>query len=111
MTDQELLQQAKDQVAKEWILENMGYTYTGENPWELIVMKYYDGDVPPSYTDEAALLAIQSAREESKLKYFNAGANYGYQSGQYDASSGHDRRKISGQLNQNSENIDKIIEP
>ena len=107
MTNEELLQQAKDEVAQA----------EGAKTWHGLIDKMTRLLRPIDFYkkqnelhDRAAPLAIQKAREEAKVKYFNAGANYGYEAGQHDASSGHDRRKISGPIARISEHIDKIVE-
>jgi hypothetical protein len=56
MTNEELLQQAKDQWAQK--LER--------KDWNALSQEYIDNDVPAHHYESAALLAIQSAREEGR---------------------------------------------
>lgn len=63
MTNEELLQQAKDQVAKAWIKKHMNYTYTGKDAWHQMRLA---GGSEIAGLEKAAELAIQRAREEAE---------------------------------------------
>lgn len=117
MTNEELLQQAKDQVAEfagwsDWNAFESAYRAAIKNYNESPGIKKYISDYR-TLSDRAAMIAIQSAREEAKVNYFNSGSNYGYTAGHYDASSGHDRRLFlpNGVISHTSENIDKLTAP
>jgi hypothetical protein len=79
MTNEELLQQAKEQVAKKY-----GYKVGDGKDWHRCTFGVFS-DLLKEYQDEAALVAIQSAREE--------GHKAGYKEGKKDGLTGYIQAK------------------
>lgn len=106
MTNEELLQQAKDQVASTYE-DAHGYKWTNWKDFQNDLLRDHCIDQLLKASEESALLAIQSAREEGREEGIKGGeatgydAGYskgyeqGYESGQADLKSGFDIKKLT----------------